>query len=347
MDNVHRQQPTRPGVTLAAASAALLLTLATSPAARAVVITTEYGQQYSTIGDPGNPVVPESVGPLLYFGPDPLLIGAVDYEYRIARTETTVVQWHEFITAYRPFYTAGNPNFAGFTSLRISWSASQNQYVYNPAHAQTAAEYMEWRVAARYANWLHNGKVNQAWAFEAGAYDTSTFGENPDGTITDQREHSPGARFWIPSLDEWTKAMHWDPDHDGPGEGGYWLYPTGSDAPPITGVPGAGQTSGGLPTNHPPFPVGSYSDVQSPWGLLDGSGSAREWTETIVLDRYRFVRGSKIGVDVFDDRVDRVNSFLPWNGGMGFRLAAVIPGASVCSPLLIVLGWTVRKGRRR
>ncbi|MCA9288938.1 MAG: SUMF1/EgtB/PvdO family nonheme iron enzyme [Phycisphaerales bacterium] len=319
------------------AAAALAAALA-APASAELVFTTEYGIEFSTIGDAGNPVVPQSVGPSLYLGTPPTLIGSVNYEYRIARTETTVEQWAEFITAYRPHYTAGNPNFLPFTGRWIQWSEPQQKYVYDPAFAQVATD-PSWRVAAAYCNWLHNDKASEAWAFESGAYDTSTFTFNPDGTINDQAEHSPAARFWIPTLDEWTKAMHWDPDRYGPGDGGYWVYPTSSDDAPVSGVPGVGHTSGGLPAIplSSYFPVGSYTDVQSPWGLWDGSGSEREWIETIADRRFRLLKGTEPGVSpLFADRIDRVSNIgAPSGSGYGFRLAAVVPAQSTT---LVVIG---------
>ena len=92
----------------------------------------------------------------------------------------------------------------------------------------------------------------------------------------------PGARFFLLNQDEWTKAVYYDPDRFGEGQGGYWRYPDGSDTPLIPGAPGVGQTSGGWDyvaagATHPD--VGAYG-VETPWGLLDASGGVREWLET-------------------------------------------------------------------
>lgn len=84
---------------------------------------------------------------------------------------------------------------------------------------------LNWRVSAMYCNWLHNGKQNTLESLQSGAYDVSTFHTNPDGTFTDQITRSPGATFWIPSLDEWIKAVHYDPNRYGPGKGGWWESP--------------------------------------------------------------------------------------------------------------------------
>src|SRR5206468_51772 len=95
--------------------------------------------------------------------------------------------------------------------------------------------------------WLTNGK-REAWgSCLSGAYDVSTFNGFPGQPYSDQLYHSPGAKFWIPTLDEYLKASHFDPNHDGPGLGGWWDYPYKSNAAPIPGAPppGPGQTSGG------------------------------------------------------------------------------------------------------
>src|SRR5690606_21628647 len=118
-------------------------------------------------------------------------------------------------------------------------------------------------------------------------------------TFTDQATRSPGAKFWIPSLDEWIKAAHYDPDRWRDGEAGYWRYSHTSDDPPIPGAPGEGQTSAGY---DPPgvdeafyIPLGSYPDVQSPWGLLDTTGGAAEWTEEIHAQTFRRADGADAG----------------------------------------------------
>jgi len=337
------------GPRLAVACAAAGLVAATQ-ARGELVFTTSHGIEFSTIGDVGNPVVPQNVGPFYYpphSGPTPILVGAVDYEFRMARTEVTVEQWAEFITAYRPHYTAGSPNAIRFTGHYIGWSSSQQQYVYSPGAARIANESMEWRVMARFCNWLHNDKASEPWAFESGAYDTSTFGTNPDGTITDQRSRSPGAKFWIPSLDEWTKAMHWDPDRHGPGEGGYWVYPTSSDTPPEWGLPGVGQSSGGGPGGSANFfPVMSYPDVMSPWGLWDGSGGVCEWTESVIVDKYRWARGSRPGISVTGwEPIDMLDPRSPTSTGFGFRLAAAVPAPSSSVVGMAVVVFFTRRRR--
>ncbi len=121
---------------------------------------------------------------------------------------------------------------------------------------------LSWRFAARFCNWLHNDQSLTQGAFESGAYDTSTFTTNPDGTINDQAVRSPGARFWIPSENEWIKATYYDPNRYGPGQDGYWLQPAGHTEPLISGDPDqGGETSAG--TTLFAIPVGLYATRMS------------------------------------------------------------------------------------
>src|SRR5690606_38351242 len=93
----------------------------------------------------------------------------------------------------------------------------------------------------------------------------------------------------IPTLDEWLKAAHYDPNRYGEGEEGWWIYSHRSDDPPIPGPPGEGETSAGyrLPQfRHFDIPLGAYPDTLSPWGLLDVTGGTEEWTEETFEEIY-------------------------------------------------------------
>src|SRR5690606_16629073 len=138
------------------------------------------------------------------------------YEYRMAMTEVTVGQWFELVQAYAQFHDFGGLAPPAFTGFGISYSFAG--LFIRPGISPNRPADMSWEYAARYCNWLHNGKVNEAWAFESGVYDTSTFTFNDDGRPNHQFHRSPGARYWIPSLDEWTKAAYHDPTRYGHGQ---------------------------------------------------------------------------------------------------------------------------------
>lgn len=219
-----------------------------------------------------------------------------------------------------------------------------------------------WRMGAMYCNWLHNNKANTREAFLNGAYDVSTFGGS--GNFTDQATRSPGARYWIPSWDEWLKAAHYDPNKFGQGQEGWWLYSTTSDTAPIAGPPssmapqsmGQVNTAGGQFFGVNPFtiPLGAYADVTSPWGLYDVAGATGEWTEEILTlasgNKFRIYDGSwwldgDVGIDMASVRAgDQFpNVFLFENG---LRIASAVPGPQTGLPLVCAGACAVRKRRR-
>lgn len=285
-----------------------------------------YGFEFATITHPGN--APRTItNPLR----PPTSAGRVDYAYRIATTEVTRAQWVEFVRAYAPF-TASNEQSSlqmlGNGIIRSGTIQGVPQYVV--AEGPTWWADPGWRYAARYANWLHNGRkpagVATAADFASGAYDTSTFMVQ-NGVALDQRVRSPGALFWIPNIDEWVKAAYFDPNRYGEGQPGYWDYPTTSDTAPIAGLPGqGGQTNTGFfPA---PFDVGQYPSVQSPWGLLDASGGGTEFLENWQGEFTRLIVGSRTGSTLepeISDRYLRVGGISPTNFGYALRIASAVP----------------------
>ena len=259
-----------------------------------------------TIGDPGN----ESYqGPPDAFG----IIagsGSVGYEYRMSRTEVSTGQWLEFVNAFGTAIPDLVPTHWGATqSAPGLWSLRND--VATPAMLPVGG--ITWEQAAIYCNWLHNGKQSDIGTLWDGVYDTSTF--TFDGhTFTHQLAPKPGARYWIPNLDEWLKAAHYDPDKNGSGQGGWWLYPNSSDTQLVPGLPGVGETMAfiDLPGSAEwDIPLGAYPDVRSPWGLLDLSGGAAEWASTSPLGLMRdiFWEGTYAGSTYDVDDLDRVDWF--------------------------------------
>jgi formylglycine-generating enzyme required for sulfatase activity len=302
-------------------------------------VSVDYGLDWVTVGAPGNRATLPSEAPSF---PDPM--GAVDYEFRITRTPVTASQWLEFVEAYAPYLDATTQVGSTFTGLFIHRRSGgpAPRYEISPGKEQFPVD-PAWHYAATYCNWLHNGKAREQWAFETGAYDISTFYVRPDRTRADQRERSPGAQFFLPDLDEWTKAVYYDPDRYGPGDEGYWLYPNASQEPLVSGGPGApaAQTSAGTGEL---VAVGQYPEVTAPWGLLDASGGTYEWIEDVYREdgKYRRLVSSSIGGDPWhEDRIDmRLYKFAPHEPGIGFRIAAAIP-APGCGALVIGLAFLV------
>lgn len=317
-------------------------------------VTPDYGFNFITIGDAGNRA---------YDGYD--LFGAVSgrgsvgYEYRIAQTEVTSDQFAEFLNAW----DSSGGGFGVFGAFYWGGYYDGSRWTVVPGKELNPVGGISWQGAAVFTNWLHNGKpTNDLSGFLSGAYDTSTFGRDPDNpaNFTDQTTRSPGAKYWIPSLDEWIKAAHYDPNKNGTGNGGWWLYSDGSDTQPVPGMPGVGETSAGVDISNPEafdIPLMAYPETRSPWGLLDTSGGGAEWTEewhTINSPDERELRvwqGNSAGRLVWNPEDDLPSADLIWSTGadrpiFGFpynslRIASVVPApgigaAYVCSIAIII-----------
>lgn len=305
-----------------------------------------YGHDFVTVGAPGNRAALESER---YYGsavagfPN---LGQVNHSFRISRTETTVNQWFDFVRAAWPVamqqgYSNNDPRFTGGHIYTDSPQSQPNAVWRVTTGTQSLATPMSFRFAAWYCNWRHNGSPTTnltAETFTTGAYDNAT--------LTRQ----PGAQFWIPSLDEWTKATYYDPNRYGAGQEGYWLYPGMSMVPLVGGPPGSpgAQTSAGnwLPSGQLPPDVGSYPGVMSPWGLLDSSGGVSEYTDTRdpTLSTALYVRGTNLGASMIQDRIDRLIPFGSYDGGgWGFRIASAIPSPATCFPALCLIAWRARR----
>jgi hypothetical protein len=298
-----------------------------------------------------------------YDGPDPFNLvtgrGSVSYDYRLSRTEVTTQQWLDFFNTF-----SARADAPPTLISPILWGAERD-----PSYTGPGTRYrlrnvpnagmipvggVDWRTCAELCNWLCNNKSSSLSAIANGAYDTSTFGIDASGNWTDQLAHNPNARYWIPTLDEGMKAVHYDPNRNGPGQGGYWMYPNSSDTSPVYGPPGIGQANAGftLPGNAQyEIPLGAYPNSLSPWGLLDTAGGTSEWMESVrtVNGRdYRFLDGSQYGTVSGNslDLVNLVGDNTPYtmSPGIGFRIATAVP--SPAGLLTIVLGAAICSARR-
>ncbi len=333
-----------------------------------VQVSNTYGIEFATVGAPGN--VPHAgIGGSI---PNPRLVGtsfgSVAVPYRMARTEVTTAQWLEFVNTFSiqtsfptelwglPSFTQETPPFWG-AQVDPTYAGPGTRYRVIPSiptSANIPVSGVSWRDAVLYANWLNNGRSLDPSSLWNGAYDTSTFGAI-GGAATDQITHNTNARFWIPSYDEWAKAMFFDPAR--PTADGYWSFSTASDSPPVYGPPPTGMANAGFTTgtlSELAIPVASYPTAQSPWGLLDGAGSRTEWTESIsplVSGARRYLAGSAAGSNNVPDldMIGHVGTAAPDGrlADVGFRLAAAVPSPGA-GALTVSLGLvTVVRSRRR
>ena len=321
--------PDNPGRGVWSAFAAMACAFAQSAVAGPSQPPPDYGFQWATIAHPGNA---PWVGYAANEGPPSPTIawGDVAYQYRIAKTEVSNGQWLDFVRAAAPFVPANDRRGRAFTGEGIV--AVGNQFI--PVESADWAVRAGWRYAAWYANWSHNGQkpagVATAADFASGAYDISTFNSTGQIGITDQATRSEGAKYWVPSIDEWVKAVYWDPNRNGAGQPGYWLYPGSQDTPLITAPSSSGgQTdlSAGPMGQAYSLLIGQYANVTGPWGLLDASGNASEWLEDKGGLNRRIVDSHPLVPLFLTPVADRLNwkSFDDIYHLNGIRLASAVP----------------------
>lgn len=287
--------------------------------------------------------------------------GGVNYEYRIGRLEVTTGQWVEFFNAAFdrpandriPHVTA--PTFWGGIEVAPTVPGGR-RWIAPGNNAMLPTGNISWRTAAISTNWLCNGKALNRSAFLSGAYEVSTFGYNGI-QFTDQLTHTPGAPYYIPSWDEWLKAVHFDPNRFGDGQPGWWTGPLSRDGIPSFGPPDLRDANWGEFPGWQSIPLGAYPR-SSPWGLKDPSGATTEWTESYLEssfsgERWRIFDGSYWADDsVSSGGLDLIN----YSGGddpsistfdHGLRLAASVPTPGTCIPVAAATLWWARSRKQR
>lgn len=179
--------------------------------------------------------------------------GRVQYSYQIKKYPVTNAEYAAFLNAiFR------DPRFVGSLGLwriemsqvdkrgGISRTLVSNLYSYTtlPNMSNKPVNYINWFCAARYVNWLYNGKPNGnpgPNTTEAGVYD---LGYKTSGT-----KPAPLGKmsYWIPDENEWYKAAYYK---GGSSNAGYWKYATQSDDLPDSVI--VNQTGDGTNTARNP-----------------------------------------------------------------------------------------------
>ncbi|MBN8459425.1 MAG: SUMF1/EgtB/PvdO family nonheme iron enzyme [Verrucomicrobia bacterium] len=281
--------------------------------------------EFVTVGNPGNAA-------------DTTGHGAVAYEYKIAKNETTIGQYCEFLNAKAKSdpYALYSTNMATSTYIAgISRTGSSGSFEYSVigGTANKPITFVSWFDAARFCNWLHNGQGSGST--ETGAYTLN-------GAISGIYLKNPTAKVWIPSEDEWYKAAYYDATKDG--TGGYWLYPTQSDSlggNTIGNANSANYYDGDFAGNSGMVltDVGAYgSNSDSFFGTNDQGGNVWEWNDSVSFGS-RGLRGDSWGYG------DGLGSYLAssrsyGNGpslqdhGLGFRVASVPEPSAIVLTML-------------
>jgi formylglycine-generating enzyme required for sulfatase activity len=295
---------------------ALLWLLLVCPVTRAVTI------DMVTVGNAGN------AADTRY---NPTGFGSVGYAYQIGKYEVTAGQYTEFLNAVADADPNGLYNTLmgdpGAFGANIQRTGSSPNFSYNVAGdwADRPVNYVSFWGAARFANWLHNGQPTGPQGpgtTEDGAY------LNVDNQNSFARQ--PGARFFIPTEDEWYKAAYHDKTAGLAAT--YFDYPTGTNAMPGNDISEA--TNSGNNANYyindyaigSPYYLtvaGEFELSDSPYGTFDQGGNVFEWNEALNTD-YRGLRGGWFTYDFFDSLLASYSyGYLASleDGAVGFRVA--------------------------
>jgi formylglycine-generating enzyme required for sulfatase activity len=256
--------------------------------------------------------------------------GAVACNFRIGKYEVNNNQYAAFLNAAaaddpHSLYST-NMSFNDHGGIERSGAPGEYTYAVKPGLGHQPVVWVDFYDALRFCNWLHNGQPTgpqDTTTTEDGAYSLT-----PEALFAQNVVRNPGARFWLPSDDEWYKAAYHQPAEADGDPGNYWLFPTRSNDAPISEPPPGGVNSANAccETGRMATDVGAYTKARSFYGTFDQAGNVQEWTEwtsDFVLLPYRRVRGGSWNYNEFysqssDFEFDTTDYDA---AGIGFRVA--------------------------
>jgi formylglycine-generating enzyme len=260
------------------------------------------------VGNAGNPADAETG------------LGAVSYDYRIAKYEVTNAQYSEFLNwkaasdplgLYNP--SMGSDSHTG--GITRSGSAGSYNYAVKPGFADKPVVFVSFFDALRFANWLSNGQGSANT--ETGAYTLVGGTATPTNGATVTRNED--ASVFLTSEDEWYKAAYFNGTS-------YFEYPAGTDDQTVCAAPGLTPNTANC-ADAVLTSVGSYTASASPYGTFDQGGNVWEWDDGLILGTHAGEWGGAIDSGPFPLSIG--NRFIqdPWHEDYneGFRVASAIP----------------------
>ncbi len=252
-------------------------------------------------------------------------LGSVAYPYYVDAYETTNEKWVEFLNAVDPtganalgLYDVQQSSSSSGGILLDPVAAPGQKYAAKPFYSRLPVNFVSWLDAARYANWLENGRFAGADT-EAGSYDLNASGP----------AYSTGD-FALPSANEWYKAAY-----DQPFTSFWSLYPGASSIPDPANCdsvtnevlnPGSNVAVLFAVCLRPAVVGGTTSD--SSWRAYDLGGNVAEWLDEIGTGSAPSPDAAYRGGS-FEDYTGEIQSTGPTfvtnkttqSYGIGFRLA--------------------------
>ena len=261
--------------------------------------------------------------------PDSSGKGAVTYNFRIGKFEISHRQYAGFLNAIaaEDLHHLYVTNMTTDSHGGIIRSGNPGDYLYTvkPGKEHLPVVWVEFHSVLRFCNWLHNGQPTgpqDATTTEDGAY-TLTSEAEAANTVA----RNPGARFWLPSDDEWYKAAYHHPAGLGGPSNDYWLFPTRADGIPFAETPPGGDNSvNACCETGQATPLGSYLNTHSFYGAYDLAGNVQEWVEEIIYVTNRRVRGGSFVYNEFYSNSGEFEFDTPDYDapGIGFRVAGAL-----------------------
>jgi formylglycine-generating enzyme required for sulfatase activity len=306
-----------------------------------------FSGEFVTVGDPNNTADTIGAG-----------YGAVSQTFDIMKFEFTNQQYVQFLNSVDPngnqtnaIYNASMGSDARGGISFTSGATAGSKYAVKTNMGNKPVNFVSWFDAARVSNWLHNGATSAA-SMETGAYNLN------NATSGNAVAMIAGARFFIPSENQWYKAAYYK---GGSTNAGYWAYGTASNTLPTSVTAnGTGNGSAGNSGNSANYNLiadwngqdGNVTTVgtnggPSAYGAFDMSGNVREWNDD---DRSsvgsRGIRGGNWGFDSssLSSSSRGLNDPSDEGNDVGFRVASLSSDAVVPEPSMMVIGMVFGLG---